>query len=63
MTDHAQSTSSTITSLSPRVRARLATAMVAALAVIALVWALLEESRLPDAQKSELFTVISQAYP
>jgi hypothetical protein len=66
MADYAQSTSSTITSVSARVRAnsgRLATASVAALAVITLLWALTEESRLPDAQKSELFAVVAQAYP
>jgi hypothetical protein len=67
MTDHALSASRTITSVSARVRAnsrRLATASVAALAAIILAWALIEQSRLPDAQKrSELFAVFAQAYP
>jgi hypothetical protein len=66
MTDHAQSASSAITIVSARVRAnsgRLATVSVAALAVITLVWALTEESRLPEVQRSELFAVLAQAYP
>jgi hypothetical protein len=66
MTDHAQSASSAITIVSARLRAnsgRLATVSVAALAMITLVWALTEETRFPDAQKSELFAVLAQAYP
>jgi hypothetical protein len=66
MTDHALSASRTITSVSARVRAnsgRLATASVAALAAIIFAWALIEESRLPDAQRSELFAVLAQAHP
>jgi hypothetical protein len=66
MTDHVQSASNAITPVSARVRpngGRLATASLSALAVITLAWALTEESRLPDAQKSELFAVLAQAYP
>jgi hypothetical protein len=66
MTDHVQSASSRITIPSARVRAntgRLAAASIATLAAVTLAWAILEESRLPDAQKCELFAVVAQAYP
>jgi hypothetical protein len=66
MTDHSQSTSSTFPSVSASVKAnsgRLATAAVVALAMITLMWALTEVSRLPETQKSELFVVLAQAYP
>ena len=66
MTDHVQSASGTITIPSARVRAnsgRLATALGAALAVVTLAWAIVQEYRLPDAQKCEIFAVVAQAYP
>jgi hypothetical protein len=66
MTDFAQSALRPITTATARVRdnhRRLAAASLATLALIALAWALSEESRLPEAQKSELFAVLAQAYP
>jgi hypothetical protein len=66
MTDHVQSAAGTIASVPAHIRAnggRLATAAAAALALLTLVWALTEEARLPDAQRSELFAVMAQAYP
>ena len=66
MTDHAQSGSNAVTILSARIGAnsgRLAPASIAALTVITLGGALIEESRLPDAQKCDLFGVLAQAYP
>jgi hypothetical protein len=66
MTDHAQSAAGTTTRVPAHVRVdrgHLATAAVAALAVLTLVWALTEEARLPETQRSELFAVLAQAYP
>jgi hypothetical protein len=66
MTDFAHSASRPIATASARVkdnRRRLAAASVATLVVLTLTWALREESRLPDTQKSELFAVLAQAYP